>query len=730
MSKSKAEIDSEIKALIAENHQRRQEIFGPYDPITGVGCYGFGTKERVHVHIPDFVIGDEEISDQWVPKETLETAIWYEVLRYGSIQKYVENGMNRDYDEDYHMDVIEALFQARCYDDPELAFSLADKIVDKITGGMIPFRLRYAQRVLLSILEGMRKAGVPILVVLLKARQWGGSTLVQMYIKWMQEYRHPNGWNAAVIAQADSTSKKIKAMYRKAVESQPGWTIGMPGSKLEMTPYERSDSDFQISDGRNLVRTSILSIASFNSFEKCRGDNYKMAHYSEVASWKKTPEHDPDEVISNIQGGFLGLPDELAVFESTGKKNSGFFYDLCQDAMRENSTSAYKFCFIPFFKIENDMKPMGPEGFSEKEEWEFAKWLLENKNYEQCPAGYRESGKFFWRLWKMGACFEAINWYRDRRNEHKTHGYMASEAPIDPVEAFRNAGNAVFDPYAIDDLKEDCQAPKRPLYTANINLPPFEFDSKKVYLNADIKKREDNQGELKVWAEPNNHIFKVKNRYMVSVDIGGKSDSSDFTVMTVFDLMGLCPEVKGRPRVVARWRGHIRHDILAWTAAALAHYYDDALLVIEKNSADREKDANTEGDHFGTIITKLAPYYPNLYQRVKEVDAASGGIKPIYGFHTNVKTKGWLIDNMIACVDDKLWEEPDDEMYRELGWYQRDPETGVMGNEPGSGKHDDVLMSTAIGLWIAYSERDYYAPSWRREEKREKDHGPMNEARI
>lgn len=725
MSKSKAEIDKEIKALIAENHQRRQEIYGPYDQLSGVGCYGFKEGLRSHVNIPDCMI-----PDMWVLKETLETVIWHEVLRFGSIRDYIEQGMEREYDEGYHQDVEEALFQARGIDDPEFAFIVTDKIVDKKSGNMIPFTLRYSQRKLLGIFEDLRRSGKPIYVVLLKARQWGGSTLTQMYIKWIHDYRHPNGWNAAIIAQADSTSKKIKAMYRKAIESQPGWTLGMPGAKFEMGPYERSDSDFQINDGKFLIRTSILSIASFNSFEKCRGDNYKMVHYSEVASWKKTPEHDPDELISNLQGGMDQVADELAVFESTGKKNSGFFYDLCQDAMAENTTSSYKFLFIPFYLIEKDMKPDGPVGLTEEEELEFARWLYENKNYEQCPAGYRESGKFFWRLWKMGACFEAINWYRNKRNEYKAHGYMASEAPIDPVEAFRNAGNAVFDPYAIDDFKEDCQAPKKPLYTANINLPPFEFDSKKVYLNADIKKREDNQGELKVWAEPNNHIFKVKNRYMVSVDIGGKSDSSDFTVMTVLDLMGLCPEVKGRPRVVARWRGHIRHDILAWTAAALAHYYDDALLVIEKNSADREKDVNTEGDHFGTIITKLAPYYPNLYQRVKEVDAASGGIKPIYGFHTNVKTKGWLIDNMIACVDDKLWEEPDDEMYRELGWYQRDPETGIMGNEPGSGKHDDVLMSTAIGLWIAYSERDYYAPSWRNEVKREKDDGPMNEARI
>jgi len=716
----------EIRELIAENHARRQEIFGPYDQLTGLGCYGFKEGMRVHVVIPDCII-----SEMWVPRECLQSTIWHEVLKYGTIRRFIEESgqIIGQYDEGYHQDVEEALFQARCYDDPEFAFVLVDQIVDKVSGGMIPFRLRYAQRKLLKLFEDLRRANKPILVVLLKARQWGGSTLTQMYIKWMQEFRHPHGWNAAVITQADSTSKKIKAMYRKAVEKQPGWTVGMPGSKLQMTPYERSDSDFQITDGKYLARTSLLSIASFNSFEKCRGDNYKMVHYSEVASWKKTPEHDPDEVISNLQGGFLGLPDELAVFESTGKKNSGFFYDLCQDAMKEDSTSAYHFLFIAFFLIENDMKPMGKEGFNPKEEEEFATWLWENKDYEQCPAGFRESGKFFWRLWKMGACFEAINWYRYRRNEHKAHGYMASEAPIDPVEAFRNAGNAVFDPYAIDDLKEDCKAPKSPLYYANINLPPFENKSRKVFQNADIKIREDKQGELKIWTMPNNQILKVKNRYLVSVDIGGKSATSDYTVMTVFDLMGMCPEVKGRPRVVARWRGHIRHDILAWTAAALAHFYDDALLVIEKNTADREKDNNTEGDHFGTIITEIAGYYPNLYQRVKEPESTTEGIKPIYGFHTNVQTKIWLIDNLIACVDDKLWEEPDENMYQELGWYQRDPETNKMGNEPGSGKHDDVLMSTAIGLWIAFHE-PIYKPSWKRDEKKEKTEEPMTEARI
>ena len=696
---------AEIRDIIAENHNRRQEIYGPYEPLTGVGCYGFGRGKRKHIVIPDCLI-----PEMWVPNETLDTGIFHEVLRFGSIRKYIEQGMSRNYDEMYHQDVEEALFQARMYDDPEFAMYMTDFIVDKISGQLIPFRLRYAQRKLLWLMEDIRRTGKPILIVLLKARQWGGSTLTQMYIKWMQEFRHPSGWNAAIIAQADSTAKKIKAMYRKAVEHQPGWTLGLPGTKLTMTPYERSDSDFQISDGRYLARTSILSIASFNSFEKCRGDNFKMVHYSEVASWKKTPEHDPEEVISNLEGGFLHIADELAVFESTGKGNSGFFYDLCQDAMSESSTSAYHFLFIPFYMIEQDMEPKGEHGLTPDEEAMMAEWLWVNRNSDQCPAGYRESGKFFWKMWKMGACLEAINWYRINRNKHRDHGHFASEAPIDAVEAFRNSGNNVFDPYAIEELKENCQAPKSPMSWADIILKPFERRTKAVFQEAEIRFREDNRGELKIWTPPNNHIFKVKNRYLVSVDIGGKADTSDYTVMTVLDLMGICPEVKGRPRVVARWRGHVRHDILAWKAAALAWYYDKALLVIESNTADRERDNNTEGDHFGTIIEEISSFYPNLYQRSKAPESISEGITPVYGFQTNKLTKGWVIDNLIACVDDKLWEEPDEEMYRELGWYER-REDGTMGNKPGSGKHDDVIMSTAIGLYIAFNDAAY-RPSW------------------
>lgn len=225
----------------------------------------------------------------------------------------------------------------------------------------------------------------------------------------------------------------------------------------------------------------------------------------------------------------------------------------------------------------------------------------------------------------------------------------------------------------------------------------------------------------------NNEILKVRHRYVVSVDIGGSSEGSDYTVMTVIDRLGQIRGVKGKPRVVARWRGHARHDILAWKAAALAHLYSDALLVIESNTADRERQNNTEGDHFGTIIEEISDFYPNLYQRNSSPEKVQDRVEMRFGFQTNKLTKQWVIDNLIACVDDQLWVEPDKEMYHELRIYERKAD-GTLGNIEGRGNHDDILMSTAIGLWVAMNEMP--VPCWVQEARGKKWLQPGTEATI
>lgn len=705
-----------IRDIIAENRLRHYEIFGPYDPLSGLNCYDF--HNRVHCHIEDF-----PVQDIYVHKECLDNLLFRQVVECGSVSRYLTDIMHMEATKENIDYVVRRMYRIRAVDDPEFGIYITDYIQDKLTGDMIPFKLNYPQRLLIRDFEDMRRSGHAVREIVLKARQWGGSTLTQLYIKWIQDFRH-DGWNAIIVAQIKKASKKIKAMYKKAIQSQAPWTLGYhsdPTSnggwkdRFEMAPYENSVDDFHVKFKGEPIRRSIISVSAFEVIDNDRGENYHCAHYSEVAYWKATPEHDPESVISSIHGGIKDIQDNVEVYESTGRGMAGIFYDTWTEANDPDTPSAYRPIFIPCFVIEHDHRPLSeiPSYVTSDQaavfgcdELAFAMWLYNNREVSTHLAGFRESGKFFWRMWRLGASFEAINYYRYERNSFKSHASMATEYPIDPVEAFRAKGNLVFNPYAIDELRSECQ--KAPVYRADIVLPKLR-KSKALINSAEIRFRDDHTGELKIWALPNNHLLRIRNRYLVAVDIGGNSVNADYSVMTVIDRMGMIPGTDGRPEVVARYRSHCRHDILAWKAAALAHYYDNALLVIESNTADRERDANTEGDHFGTIIEQISDYYDNLYRRKVSTESTHDGFEHKYGFQTNKLNKGWIIDNLIAFVEDKLWTEPDSEMFNELGIYER-RDDGSMGNIKGKGKHDDVLMSTAIGLWISTNDMD--RPDW------------------
>ena len=59
--------------------------------------------------------------------------------------------------------------------------------------------------------EKDRIADKPIRLILLKARQWGGSTATQMYFAWLQ-FIHKVGLNSLIIAHQGSTSDEGRAL--------------------------------------------------------------------------------------------------------------------------------------------------------------------------------------------------------------------------------------------------------------------------------------------------------------------------------------------------------------------------------------------------------------------------------------------------------------------------------------------------------------------------------------
>ena len=88
------------------------------------------------------------------------------------------------------------------------------------------------------------------------------------------------------------------------------------------------------------------------------------------------------------------------------------------------------------------------------------------------------------------------------------------------------------------------------------------------------------------------------------------------------------------------------------------------------------------------------------------MDVVNEGVIRKWGFHTNALTKPKIIDNMRTCLRDDLWDEPSTLCLDEMSVYV--DEKGQYNAPPG--KHDDVLMATAILLWVGLKEMPM--PSW------------------
>ena len=174
-------VDKHVLGILNENEKRIKEINTPFNPIKGEGC---GDK-RFLLFLPDF-----PIQRQQLPVSMKKIPLVKMLIEFGSCKEVIEE-LHKDIDEPYNLEeemeqLVEQFTRIRMKHDPFFFFSTFIYIKPK--GGGLPFRfvLRRPQRRLLRWLEERRKKNRPIRLILLKARQWGGSTVIQMYFLWLQ----------------------------------------------------------------------------------------------------------------------------------------------------------------------------------------------------------------------------------------------------------------------------------------------------------------------------------------------------------------------------------------------------------------------------------------------------------------------------------------------------------------------------------------------------------------
>lgn len=695
-----------IDKIVAENKKRWERLQANYDPVTGEGIADLLGEKRVELRISDFAI-----PVQYVPQEMMQNKLVKQVAKAGSIEKFIASRKWKVETPTYG-DIEQRLRRVRHkYDFCHWAFfciKIKPKKKKRGQKGKVPFRLNYPQLIVLKACEQMRNANVPIDIIILKARQWGGSTFCFFYQIWiMFHWDHDHSF--AIAAHIQTASETILLMLKKTIESYPAWDLGLDAnSTLKLSQIGSTGHMYGIKDQNDRqVIDGLIFIGTAENPDTLRSKDIAGAHFSEVGLYKDTPKKKATDLIADIQEGIVDAPLSMEVMESTAKSTDDFFHETWMNASDTIGAGGYYRIFVPWMKNINDTKPI-PDLVA------FAKWLIENKDRDVTDGQWKDSGKYYWWLWEQGATLEGINWYRYRRMK-TPFDKMCNEAPTTPEQAFVAAGKHVFDPFEVAWLAGRVM---EPVYVGD--LISDGRTGKDVINNIQFIPNRD--GNLRIWEMPDDS--PVKDRYVVAVDIGGPNDTSDFSVIRVMDRLMMMPEfgLEGKPNIVAEMRYHTHHDLLAYDAMRVAKWYGDALLVIESNTLEtNDQNRDTGGDGSEYILDIVADIYPNLYMRHNKEEEVGDKVQKRYGFHTNVSTKPKIIDHMRTCLRDKLWVEPSHFVTDEMSIYIEDNKKMTAP----IGKHDDCVLSTAILLWVAFKEMPQ--PKWKNTSEYE---GPVIKGEI
>lgn len=627
----------DLEAIEALNHRNYDKLFPKYDPYKGIASPI--TRFRL-----DFSGGEYMM----LPETMLSVPLINSVIESGGIEHFAcEQCLSVT-------DVEQAITRLRIEHDFEFWAATCGRIQDKLTKRYVPFILRNPQRKLLAhLMRGVIKQQ-PIRIILLKARQWGGSTLVQLFMAWIQIF-HRKRWHSAIVADIEDQARNIRKMYTTLAQEHPKDIFG-----IRFRPFESSQKNREI-----VGRECIIYLGSMQKPDSIRSADVMMAHLSEVGLWKETKGKKPEDIIQSIAGTIPSTESlSMIVMESTAKGIGNFFHRAWQDAT--SGKSGYEPVFVAWWEIE-----IYQTSFNSREQ--MAEFIASMSDQEK-------------RLFEIGATLEGIAWYRDKKySENLDDWRMACEYPSTAAEAFQSTGRRAHNPLYVERMRRFCRDAE---FIGDI-FADAAFG--KEAIGSSLRFVEHGGGSLRLWAKPETGY---KNRYIVSVDIGGRSEGADYSVISIIDRYWLSDG--GVEECVGTWRGHLDQDLVIWKAVQIARWFDNALLAVERNSLDTK---GSEGDHSLTILDEIKDYYSNLYYRI-DPQKIKEGLPPMYGFHTNKSTKTDLVTKMNRRLREQSYIERDSRALDEADWYEIKPD-GTYGAIDG--QHDDIYMSRGIALLVSES---------------------------
>lgn len=621
---------TETERIIRENEERNNRSEAGYNPYTGEGS----PLERVRLPL-------DKNEYLLIPKQMASLDCIRKILEKGGVRACCPAA-------DKRKAFVRRILRLRIAYDFEYWAAVCVRIQDKQTKRAVPFILRAPQRKLLGVMAGMLERGEPVRVILLKARQWGGSTVVQLFMAWIQLF-HRKGWHSVIVADVEDQARNIKAMYSRMAAAHPKAVL-----PVTFVPFEGSSKNKVIAG-----RDCIVYLGSMQRPDSLRSADVMMAHLSEVGLWKATDGRKPEDLVQSIAGSVPLEPYSVIVMESTAKGVGNFFHrEWCKAVAGE---SGYRPVFVAWYEIEMYRLPFADE----QERLRFVRSMTEQER------GYFE----------LGATLEAIHWYRTKKHTDSYDDWrMGCEFPTTPAEAFQSTGRRAHAPQYVTRMRAHTLSPK---YVGDMYA---DKGWGKEATGASLRFAESPGGPL--WALPDRET-PVRRRYIVSMDIGGRHRDADWSVISVIDRYWLTQG--GVEECIGTCRFHLDQDLAVWKAVQIATFFNQALLVVEANSLDPK---GTEGDHTLTILDEIKHDYPNLYCRT-DPQRIIEGYPERYGFFTSRASKSDLVNQMNKRLREGGYIERDARALDEIDCYEL-KEDGSYGAVEGG--HDDLYMSRAIGL--------------------------------
>lgn len=407
-------------------------------------------------------------------------------------------------------------------------------------GKVVPFVLNPAQMLLWKSIKEQENLGLPIRIIILKARQLGMSTMVQAYLLW-KAITCP-GHNGLVVAhQEDAASElfsKEELMYRLLPTE-----IHSALESIKDTKRQGKKLGF----GGDL--NTLLYVDTANNPALGRGQTFQHVHLSELAFYAK-----PDEIMFGLSQSVPLDTGTTIIIESTANGMGNYFNSMWETAVenwRETKTG-YKPLFLPWH-MDDGYRLQTPEGF------------VLSKDERKLKKKYKLDDEQL--VWRRASIINSCDGDEDK---------FKQENPADPTEAFLISGRPYFDRGALEFYREKCVDPLDEKINGRDGFLELVNGSPK-FIDVD-----DGSGAWKIWERP----IRGRN-YVIGADVAG-GNAKDYSAAAILDTLSM--------KVVCTFKAKIDPHEFAQQLKWMALSYNKALLAVERQGEGRATVIKLSGD--------------------------------------------------------------------------------------------------------------------------------------